>query len=162
MTDMSRATMAEGTGAVEDFDPTDARAYALKKDGKHTQTVILMTNETENCGDPNAGELEDEWLLRLVIPSAAKVKEGFKVGENGVTAALVKYEDGKKGESKPASSGVIVVIEAEKGEKISEMDPENEGMTLGLFGAFELKFGGDTLNGKFVPAPCEAGQPLYR
>ena len=50
----------------------------------------------------------------------------------------------------------------EKGAELVVPDPENEGQTLGLFGAFELKFGDDKMDGKFVPGLCEEGRPLYK
>ncbi|MFT5431479.1 MAG: C4-dicarboxylate transporter DctM subunit [Myxococcota bacterium] len=162
VTNRSRVSLAEGTpdSDFEDFEVYAVRAYPIKEGDKHVRTVVVMTTEGENCltksGD---GELEDlegeEWYLRIEFPAGAKAEDSFEVGENSqVSVKLIRYEEDEEPEVVTPDSGIVVVLEAERGAEISVDDPEHEGATLGLFGAFELKFGEHTLNGKFVPSPC--------
>ncbi len=161
ITDRSRASEVEATGELVDFDTFGVRAFAIEKDGAHARTVVVLTSETENCFLENEDvEVGEEWLLRIELPANAKADDVFEVGKDDIDIALVWSEDTKETKRQAPDKGVLVIIEPElKGTLVAEAD---DGTTTGLFGAFELTFGEDTLNGKFVPTPCTEGSPLFR
>jgi hypothetical protein len=163
MTDRTRVSEVEGTGDLEDFDSIAERAIAVMEDGKHVRTVIVLTSEDENCGAEGSNADNDEWLIRIDFAAGLTKDTVLKLGTDDIKVELRTYEAGKLTDTKTPESGIVVIFEPEKGADIVVPDPENEGQTLGLFGAFELKFDAkNTMNGKFVPTLCEEGVPLYK
>ena len=162
ITNLSRSSNVETEAdAFIDFETNGVRGYAMKVDGKHTRTVVLVTAYSAGCGEPGAPPDEaDDFLLRLEIPAGVAASKGFKVGKGAVKATFTAIEGGEEKSKRDATDGVIFIVDPEKGEAIAEM---KDGLPEGLFGAFELSFGDDTMKGKFVVAPCEDGTvPYYK
>ncbi|MFT7622239.1 MAG: C4-dicarboxylate transporter DctM subunit [Myxococcota bacterium] len=155
VTNRSRVSEVEPTGELIDFDTFGVRAIPEMVDGKHATTVVVLSSMGENCEEAGAEPEDEEWVLRISIPAGTAAETVFDLAAGEAEAALVWYEEGKETRRQKADSGVVLVIEAELAGTPSSED-------AGLFGAFELKFGEDALNGKFVPLPCESGAPVYK
>ena len=162
ITNRSRVSTGEGTGELIDFDTSAVRGYAVTEGGSHQQTVVVITSLDENCGPEDAEPDFEEIVLRIVLPAKARADRVFDAARGEVKVELQFYEEGEITKSVTPDRGLVLVIEPERGTAIAEIDPSEYGATLGLFGAFELTFGADTLNGKFVVEPCEEGSLLYR
>ncbi|HIN84870.1 MAG TPA: TRAP transporter large permease subunit [Myxococcales bacterium] len=162
MTDRTRVSTVVATGTLSDFDTYAERAIAVMTDGKHTRTIVVLTSDDENCGAAGSAPDNDEWLLRIEFQAGLKANTLLKLGKADLKIELQSYEGGKLTKTQIPESGIVVIFDPEIGAELVIIDPENEGQTLGLFGAFELKFGDDKMNGKFVPGLCEKGGPLYK
>jgi len=161
ITNRSRESEVEATGDMIDFETFGVRGMAIKVDGKHTRTAVMITSNSENCvAEGEEPDDDEEWYLRIDIPAGAKANQTFAVGKDDVVVEMIRIEEGKREVTKP-DSGMVIVLTPEKDEAIAVMGPDGF-TTEGLFGAFELKFGEDVINGKFVPSPCEEGAPYFK
>ena len=145
----------EDAGLLSDFEMDSVRGLPIMEAGKHVQTAVVITSEGENCGEVGDEPEDDEWLIRLVLPAGLTEKQQFVLPNPAVQVQVRRLEEGAWQEAIVPESGAICIVEPERGESISVWDPENEILTKGLFGAFELHFGDEIVRGKFVPEPCD-------